>query len=49
MIQGIGLDIVEIERIHQIRTRQSRFPEKVLTKSELEDYQGLKETRKSEF
>ncbi|MCM3239928.1 holo-ACP synthase [Heyndrickxia oleronia] len=49
MIQGIGLDIVEIERIHQIRTRQTRFPEKVLTKSELEDYQGLKETRKSEF
>lgn len=49
MIQGIGLDIIEIERIHQLRIRQQRFPEKILTKTEFESYQVVKESRKSEY
>ncbi|MEB6550527.1 holo-ACP synthase [Heyndrickxia sporothermodurans] len=49
MIQGIGIDIIEIDRIHQLRTRQPRFPEKILTESELELYLELKESRKSEY
>ncbi|GIN86559.1 holo-[acyl-carrier-protein] synthase [Heyndrickxia sporothermodurans] len=49
MIKGIGLDIIEIERIHQLRIRQQRFPEKILSEKELESYKGIKESRKSEY
>ncbi|MGE6257926.1 holo-ACP synthase [Heyndrickxia sporothermodurans] len=49
MIKGIGLDIIEIERIHQLRIRQQRFPEKILSEKELESYKDIKESRKSEY
>lgn len=49
MIVGIGLDIVEIERIEKLRHRQARFPERVLTGAELQTYEALPERRKTEF
>ena len=49
MILGIGLDIVEIERIGKLRYRQSRFPERVLTRAERQTYEALPERRKTEF
>ena len=33
MIQGIGIDITEFERIKKILERQSRFPERILTRT----------------
>ena len=39
MIHGIGIDIVSVERIQKNISRYgSRFPEKILTASELEEY-----------
>ncbi|MBS4224386.1 holo-ACP synthase [Lederbergia citrea] len=49
MIIGIGLDLVEIERIRNLMQRQARFPERILTSSELLIYDSLKDIRKSEF
>ncbi|MGE8207095.1 holo-ACP synthase [Heyndrickxia sp. NPDC080065] len=49
MIQGIGIDIIEIDRIHELRIRQSQFPKRILTEKELEHYETIKESRKSEF
>ncbi|MFD1706959.1 holo-ACP synthase [Siminovitchia sediminis] len=49
MILGIGLDLVEIERIEKLRKRQMRFPERVLTEGERQVYETLPENRKTEF
>ncbi|ADC49887.1 4'-phosphopantetheinyl transferase [Alkalihalophilus pseudofirmus OF4] len=49
MIIGIGIDIVELERIEQLLTKQPRFVQKVLTKEEQSVYQKLAEKRKIEF
>lgn len=49
MIKGIGLDIVEIERILDICKRQPRFPLRILTTKELEVYEQLSEQRKMEY
>lgn len=49
MIKGIGIDIVELERIEKIRLHQIRFPQRILTKEEFETFQSLSETRKTEF
>ncbi|MBS4206478.1 holo-ACP synthase [Bacillus sp. FJAT-50079] len=49
MIHGIGLDLVETERVEKLRRRQERFPYRVLTKNELSTYFTLSETRKTEF
>ena len=49
MIIGIGMDLVEMERIGRLRTKQERFPERVLTGLELEVYLSLPERRKTEF
>lgn len=49
MIKGIGLDIVEIERIHDICKRQPRFPLRILTTEELQVYEQLSEQRKIEY
>ncbi|MCR2822626.1 holo-ACP synthase [Lederbergia panacisoli] len=49
MIIGIGMDLVEIDRIEQLRIKQSRFPARILTKIELDVYESLNEKRKTEF
>ena len=41
---GIGTDIVSVSRIEQALKRQgSRFPERILTDSELKDFQNLRD------
>ncbi|ADH98064.1 holo-ACP synthase [Salisediminibacterium selenitireducens] len=35
MIQGIGLDIIELERIRRLTVRQPRFSARILTEREL--------------
>lgn len=49
MIIGIGLDLVETNRIERIKERQSRFPERILTEAEQHTYRSLSEKRKTEF
>lgn len=50
MIKGIGIDIVEIDRLNQSIKKQARLPERILTKNELERYTSFtKEQRKVEF
>ncbi|MBS2967458.1 holo-ACP synthase [Metabacillus sp. KIGAM252] len=49
MITGIGLDIVEIERIRGLENRQPRFSERILGKDELLIYEQLTGVRKTEF
>lgn len=49
MIVGIGLDIIELERVQQAVGKSSRFVEKVLTVKEKEVYDTLGEWRKIEF
>lgn len=49
MIIGIGLDLIEINRIDRLRKRQERFPERILTPSELQVFQQLQGKRKTEF
>ncbi|WP_017754810.1 holo-ACP synthase [Calidifontibacillus oryziterrae] len=49
MIKGIGIDIVEINRIHTILVRQPHFPNRILTRKELEIYEKLANRRQSEF
>ncbi len=39
MIKGIGLDIIEIERIKRAVQNNSRFVDRILTKKEIEIYQ----------
>ncbi|MEK3889606.1 holo-ACP synthase [Bacillus sp. FSL K6-3431] len=49
MIIGIGLDLVETDRIDRLRKRQKRFAERILTEVELSVYDSLNENRKTEF
>ncbi|WP_163102434.1 holo-ACP synthase [Peribacillus alkalitolerans] len=49
MIVGIGLDIVEIDRIRNLTQRQPRFVDRILTLTEKEKFEGLKDGRKIEF
>lgn len=49
MIVGIGLDVVDIERIQQATQRRSSFPKRVLTEKEYHRYQELSGNRQSEF
>ncbi|WP_040225221.1 holo-ACP synthase [Bhargavaea cecembensis] len=49
MITGIGLDIVEMERIRRLDGRSGRFRERILTKPELDRYHSLNEERRTEF
>ncbi|MGD7009232.1 holo-ACP synthase [Metabacillus sp. 84] len=49
MITGIGLDIVEINRIRALEDRQPRFAERILGEKELKIYRGLKGLRRTEF
>jgi len=49
MISGIGIDIVELERIEKIYQRQNRFVDRVLTPNEKATFHTLTESRKVEF
>lgn len=49
MITGIGIDIVELERIQQIIERQKRFPDRILTSVEKEKFKILGDKRKAEY
>jgi holo-[acyl-carrier protein] synthase len=49
MITGIGLDIVELQRIRKISERQRKFVDRILTSFEKEKYQHLTEKRQVEY
>lgn len=50
MISGIGLDIIEIDRIERAVNKNERFPERILTENERGLYGELKsKRRKLEF
>ena len=49
MITGIGLEIVEIERIEKINARGEAFRKKILTEQELTTYETLSTHRQIEF
>ena len=49
MIAGIGLDVVEIERIKLACERRETFSSRVLTPNEHKVYEKLQGTRKDEF
>lgn len=49
MIWGLGIDLTEIGRIHQIRQKGDTFARKVLTVNELMVYQKLSSKRQDEF
>lgn len=43
MIKGIGIDIVEIDRLSRVLSRQPRLPERILTLSEQDVFRTLSE------
>ncbi|KZZ85204.1 MULTISPECIES: holo-ACP synthase [Bacillaceae] len=49
MITGIGLDIVDMERIRALENRHPRFPQRILGKEEWLIYEQLTGVRKTEF
>lgn len=49
MIYGLGIDLTEIDRIHQIRQKGDSFAQKVLTANELAVYHELGDKRQDEF
>ncbi|MFO7317479.1 MAG: holo-ACP synthase [Bacilli bacterium] len=49
MIKGIGLDIVEIERIKELMNRTDKFHKRILSERELDIFNHLSEKRKYEF
>ncbi|MCA0972797.1 holo-ACP synthase [Halobacillus litoralis] len=49
MIKGIGIDLIELDRINQSIKRSSRFVQRILTPKEQERFHTLKEKRQTEF
>lgn len=49
MIEGIGIDIVDLERIQKAMLKQERFANRILTERELDIYRKLSGIRKVEF
>lgn len=49
MIIGIGLDLIEIDRVRELLKRQERFPDRILTKAERELFESLPPKRRVEF
>ena len=49
MIKGIGLDIVEIDRIAKAMKRTNKFKDRILTDKEKSLFEAYSETRKIEF
>lgn len=49
MIEGIGLDIVELDRVARLDGRNARFRERILSARELEIHEKLNGHRKTEY
>lgn len=49
MILGIGLDIVELDRIEKALKRSEKFSKRILTERELKIFDTLSDHRKVEF
>ncbi|TKD67463.1 holo-ACP synthase [Pseudalkalibacillus hwajinpoensis] len=49
MIIGIGIDLIELDRIQKAVERNPSFPERILTSSEQEEYSKLSGHRSVEF
>ena len=49
MIKGIGLDIIEIERIEKAMARTNRFKRRILSDREIEIFSTYSPSRKVEF
>ncbi|MHA6259828.1 holo-ACP synthase [Sporosarcina sp. CAU 1771] len=49
MLEGIGLDIIELERIAKLDARNERFRTRILTKKEMDIYTSLTDHRRTEF
>jgi holo-[acyl-carrier protein] synthase len=49
VIKGIGIDIVELERIEQAMKRQPRFVDRILTSTEQKEWLAFSPKRKVEF
>lgn len=49
MIKGIGIDIVEIDRIKRLIEKQPKFLARVLTGTELDSYQSRSGRRRYEY
>lgn len=49
MIEGIGIDIVELNRIKKLIERQRKIIDRVLTLAEKDDFEILSEKRRVEF
>ncbi|WP_239256146.1 holo-ACP synthase [Listeria ilorinensis] len=49
MIKGIGLDMIDLDRIQKAVTKNPRFIERILTENEQQLYQKYTGTRQVEF
>ncbi|MGN7479631.1 holo-ACP synthase [Solibacillus silvestris] len=49
MIKGIGLDLVELDRIEKMLRRSAKFAHRILTERELAIFDTLSQTRQVEF
>ena len=49
MIKGIGLDLVELDRIKKMIGRSEKFAQRILTDRELAIFNSLSDMRKVEF
>ncbi|MGM9931156.1 holo-ACP synthase [Pradoshia sp.] len=49
MIQGIGLDIVELDRVRDLLDRKPKFASRILTPEEMEIFESLGERRRIEW
>lgn len=49
MISGIGLDIVEMDRIQELLNRNERFVHRILTENEKKRYEELSGVRRAEY
>lgn len=49
MIKGIGIDIIELSRIGELISRQTKFADRILTPTEKQRFEDLPERRKVEF
>ncbi|KIL48578.1 holo-ACP synthase [Jeotgalibacillus campisalis] len=49
MISGIGLDLIELNRVRSVVRRQPKLAGRILTQNELHQYLAFSEERKIEF
>ncbi|PLS01401.1 holo-ACP synthase [Neobacillus cucumis] len=49
MIKGIGIDIIELQRVRNIISSQIKLVDRILTENEKNKYEDLSDARKVEF